>query len=87
MTTASQRFNTALITIASKGLCSRCSDVGTGGLWLSEREAERAEACKLCRGCPVILECAAAADERDERFGVWSGRDYSVRPGRPKNKP
>jgi hypothetical protein len=55
---------------------------GTGGLWLSELGAERREACTLCAGCPVFEACAAAATARGERFGVWAGRDRTVRPGK-----
>jgi hypothetical protein len=67
----SERLTRALITIASCGLRTHCSDPGTSELWLSEHEAERAEAVKLCRGCPVIQPCGQAAEERDERWGVW----------------
>lgn len=46
----SDQLTQALISIAARGLRSHCSDAGTGGLWLSEHQAERAEAIKLCRG-------------------------------------
>lgn len=43
--------------------------------WTSDEPAERAHATQLCQRCPVIRECAAAADSSDENFGVWGGRD------------
>ena len=79
---ASERLLRALITIASRGLRTHCSDPGASELWLSEYEPERAEAARLCIGCPIITECDQAATANDERSGVWGGRDRSVRPGR-----
>jgi hypothetical protein len=73
--TESDRLTRALLNLTSRGLRPHCGDAGTGGVWLSEVEAERAEAVKLCRGCPVILECGAAATARGERFGTLSGVD------------
>jgi hypothetical protein len=81
---ASERLLRALITIASRGQRTHCSDPSLSELWLSESEPERAEAARLCIGCPVITECGAAAAANDERWGVWGGRDRTVRPGRPK---
>jgi hypothetical protein len=46
---------------------------------LSEHPAERQLAALMCGGCPVISECGDAADANGERFGVWSGRDYTCR--------
>jgi hypothetical protein len=34
----------------------------------------------LCVGCPLLAECRHAADERDERWHVWGGHDYTRRP-------
>jgi hypothetical protein len=65
----------ALLNLTSRDLRPHCSDAGTGGLWLSDLEAERAEAVKLCVGCPVILECGAAATARGEYFGTWGDID------------
>jgi hypothetical protein len=65
----------ALLNVTSRDLRPHCSDAGTGGLWLSDLEAERAEAVKLCVGCPVILECGAAATARGVRFGTCGGID------------
>lgn len=79
---ASERLLRALITTASKGLRTHCSDPGTSELWLSEHEPERAEAATLCAGCPVFFPCGQAAEAHDERFGVWGGRDFTRRPGK-----
>jgi hypothetical protein len=66
-----------LITAASQGLRPHCSDPVLGDLWLSDNEADRAEAAKLCRGCPVLAECDAAATANGERWGVWGGKDFT----------
>jgi hypothetical protein len=79
---ASERLLRALITTASRGLRTHCSDPGTSELWLSESEPERSEAARLCIGCPVFIECGGAATANDERFGVWAAVDRSVRPGK-----
>jgi hypothetical protein len=81
---ASERLLRALITIASQEQRTHCSDPGLSELWLSDHEPERAEAARLCTGCPVLRPCRQAAEAQDERFGVWGGIDRSIRPGRPK---
>jgi Transcription factor WhiB len=75
----------ALINAASQGLRPHCSDPTTHRLWLSEHESERQVAVMLCRHCPVLTVCRDTAEQRDERFGVWGGRDFSRRPGRAKD--
>jgi hypothetical protein len=79
---ASDALTIALVTAASRGLRPYCSDPGAEWLWLSEHEAERAEAARLCRGCLVIDPCGDAAEANQERWGVWAGVDRLVRPGR-----
>ena len=79
---ASDRLTIALLTIAVQGLRAHCSDVATHHYWTSDHPVERALAVRACRGCPVFVECGEAADANDERWGVWSGKDYSVRAGR-----
>jgi hypothetical protein len=66
----SDALNRALLEMASRGERTHCSDVGLAGLWLSEHEADRQEACRLCIGCPVQTECLTAATTNQERFGV-----------------
>jgi hypothetical protein len=81
---ASDQLTRRLLTIAARGQRTHCSDPSLSELWLSESEPERAEAARLCIGCPVIAECREAAIANDERWGVWGGHDRTVRPGRPK---
>jgi hypothetical protein len=81
---ASDKLTIALLTIAVEGLRAHCSDVATHHYWTSEHPSERVLAVRACRGCPVLRECGAAAQANDERHGVWGGRDYTQRPGRPK---
>jgi hypothetical protein len=35
----------------------------------------------------VLQLCGDAAEERGRPWSVYGGRDFSVRPGRPKTKP
>ena len=81
MTTATDRFNTALIALAVQGERVRCSDPETHYMWLSEDEAERKQAARWCAGCPVLAECDTAARANRERFGVWGGVDLACAPG------
>ena len=86
MTIPADTLTRALLDLAAAGLRTHCSDPATHHLWLSERETERATAVMLCDHCPVLTVCRDTAEQRDERWGVWGGHDFSVRPGRPKNK-
>jgi hypothetical protein len=79
MTTATTDLTQALINLAPTGLRVHCSDATLSKLWTSDHEAERAEAARLCIGCPLLAECRHAADARDERWHVWGGRDYTRR--------
>lgn len=38
----------------------------------------------FCRGCPVRLDCAAAAIAQDERHGIWGGLTAPQRKQREK---
>jgi hypothetical protein len=82
--TASERFTLALVNLAARGERTHCSDAGTSTLWVSDFEAERAQPARLCVGCPVIVECGAAADELGEKWYVWGGKDYGRRSGKRK---
>jgi hypothetical protein len=84
--TESDRLTTALLNLTCRGLRPHCSDVGTGGLWLSEHEGESAEACKLCQGCPVLRPCRDAAEAQRETFGVFGGVDFTKRPRKPRSR-
>jgi hypothetical protein len=79
---ASDKLTVALLTIASQGLRTNCSDVETHHYWLSDAPTERALAVRACRGCPVLAECGEAARLNQETHGVWGGRDFSRTPGR-----
>lgn len=78
---ASDRLTVPLLTIASQGVRTNCSDPETHHYWTSEHEAERRLAARACTGCPVGRECGEAAEANDERHGVWAGVDRTVRPG------
>jgi hypothetical protein len=83
-----ERLRQALVDRGRRGLRTHCSDPVLGDLWVSEHRADRAEAVKLCVGCPVIVECGAAAVARRERHYVWGGRDFTRVPakiGQPPN--
>jgi Transcription factor WhiB len=48
-------------------------------LWTAETASSRSIAAKLCRGCPVLAECARAAEAVDEQWHVWAGIDRTTR--------
>jgi hypothetical protein len=81
---ATDQLTRALLDMAARGERTHCSDPITHDLWLSESDSERATAVMLCDRCPVEAVCRETAELRDERWGVWGGRDFSVRPGRKK---
>jgi hypothetical protein len=81
---ASERLLRALISIAAQGQRAHCSDPASHALWLSEDEQERSTAAELC---PVIIECAEAAEANGERFRVWGAKDFTRVPAKPGPKP
>ena len=74
-----EAFTLALVNLGARGQRTQCSDPGLSWLWLSDSYIERGEAVKLCRGCPVLEECRAAAVARRESFGVFGPKDFSGR--------
>jgi hypothetical protein len=54
-TTATAKLNTALITMASRGVRPRCSDPVDHQLWTSEDQHDRDIAAQWCSGCEVPL--------------------------------
>jgi Transcription factor WhiB len=84
MTTATDLFNRALITMAQRNERPRCSDPVDHARWTSEHPADRAIAALWCTGCEVLQLCGDAAAEREEVWGVYGPRDFSIRPGRRK---
>ena len=41
--------------------------------WFPERGGRIDPLIRYCRGCPVRVDCAAAALAQDERHGIWGG--------------
>ncbi len=78
--TAAEQLTRALVAIADHGRRPRCGEPGGHEMWLSDDATERAQAARWCTGCPVLVECGAAADEHGERFGVFGGRDRTPAP-------
>jgi hypothetical protein len=76
------KLTRALIELGARGLRTHGSDPETHHKWLSEDEAERREATRLCVGCPAYDPCGQAAEARQEKFGVWSGVDRTRAPGK-----
>lgn len=74
----------ALLDLAADGRRPRCGEPADHLLWTSESADERARAAGLCVGCPVLQECAQAAEEEHALF-VWGGVDHGSRP-RTKTK-
>jgi hypothetical protein len=72
------RLNRRLLELAQRGDRPRCADPITHIMWTSESPADRAIAAQWCNGCVVIVECGEAAEERGEKWGVWSGVDRST---------
>ena len=79
---ASDALTRRLIDLARQGIRPRCGDYETSHYWTSEHEAERKQAAQWCTGCPMFLPCGQPAEANQERWGVWGGRDRTVRPGK-----
>ncbi len=78
--TAAEALTRALVDLATEGRRPRCGEPGGHEMWLSDDATDRAQAARWCAGCPVLTECGAAADEHDERFGVFGGTDRTPPP-------
>ena len=72
-TSPHDRLAFALGRVLANGSRPPCAD--GSGAWTSDDRDERALAARLCRPCPILTECGAAADSTKERFGVWAGVD------------
>ncbi len=77
---AAETLTRRLVDLAAHGRRPRCGEPGGHELWCSDDADDRAQAARWCAGCVVLTECAAAADEQDERFGAWGGRDRTASP-------
>ena len=73
--TAAEQLTRALVDLATKGQRPRCGDPATHDYWTSDEQAEREQAASWCVGCPILRECAAAAES--ESFGVWGAVDVT----------
>lgn len=86
---AAHALDDALLRMAEHGQSPPC-------FWhaalTSDEPAERRAAAPICMRCPIADLCGAAADERDERFGVWGdglgrpGRDRTPRPHKARGR-
>ncbi len=47
--------------------------------WLSDDPDDRADAAQACRGCPVATECLTYAHVHRTTFGVYGGRDFTIK--------
>lgn len=80
--TARDTLDRALIGMAANGQRPRCGDPADTHRWTSDRPDDRRRAAALCRGCPLLAPCTAAADETNEPFGTWGGHDRTRHPHR-----
>ena len=78
----SDTLTTALLNLAARGERPRCSDPVSSEMWLSEDQADRKQAARMCRGCPVTDPCREVG--QFSTFGVFGGVDTTrrVRPGK-----
>ena len=81
---ANETLQLALLTLATEGRRTRCSDPGDREKWFSDLPTERAQAARWCAGCPVLDQCGAAAEANHERHGVWAGQDRTLKPRKAK---
>jgi len=79
MTAAAQVLGRALLELAEQGQATPCQG-RRRDRWTSDDAAERAWAASVCvtLACEVLLQCRAAADEHDEKHGVWGGVDCTA---------
>ena len=56
-----------------------CLD-GNPDTCFSGKAAQRAAAIEACRSCPLVVQCATAALQRNEKWGIWGGLDFQYGP-------
>ncbi len=78
---AAEVLGQALLEVAEQGRLTPCQG-RRRDRWTSDDAAEREWAASVCLtlACRVLEQCAALADERDERHHVWGGRDRTPPP-------
>ena len=84
--TATEVLTLALLNLEEHGQLTPCAGSDS---WISEDHTERAWAARVCVAvrCVVFDECAAAADENRETWGVWAGVDRHPQPRKPGRPP
>lgn len=55
-----------------------CAEVD-GDLWFPEDSCLGTDAKKICKKCPVSVECLEHALAHNEKFGIWGGLSASQR--------
>lgn len=85
--TAAERLTRRLVDLATRGRRPRCGEPGGHELWCSDDVNDRAQAARWCAGCPVLIECGAAADELKATYHVWGGVDRTPDPPTRKRTP
>jgi hypothetical protein len=77
--TAAEALTIALLELADQGRATPCQG-RRRDRWTSDDATDRAWAASVCStlGCAALEQCAAAADEHDERHHVWGGRDRTA---------
>jgi len=50
-----------------------CPEVGDPEIFFSEARETRARARRVCRLCPVSLQCLEYALENELTYGIWGG--------------
>ncbi len=78
--TPHDRLALALAGLLAEGNRPPCCD--GSGAWTSDDRDEREVAARACLPCVIRSECAAAADDTREVWGVWGGTDRAPRPPR-----
>jgi len=48
--------------------------------FFSGKAPERDAAIQACRTCPLLIQCATAALQRNEKWGIWGGLDFQYGP-------
>lgn len=76
--TPHEELSAALADLTDRGQRTPCQGPDRH-LWTSDAAEEREAAAHRCGPCPVLAECAAYADDADERWHVWASVDRTRR--------